>query len=175
MAFRLTVLLVMIFSFCAHSQETENNSLLKHDHKYLKNEASTIQLSKEIKRFNTGLYNGLYNLKNLTPGLFLRPEYLHLNTPTLILNEFGYTFKYYLGDSDIYMLGGVQTIITTDIESRRTYNFGLNGGLGYDVTKKMQVEARSFYSLYNTSPDDAFEPVQLIPLQPLSLGFKTRF
>ncbi|MGA8854343.1 MAG: hypothetical protein WB492_09225, partial [Christiangramia sp.] len=61
------------------------------------------------------------------------------------------------------------------MDSGRSYNFGLNGGLGYDVTKKMQIEARSFYSLYNTSPDEAFEPVQLTPIQPLSLRFKTKF
>ncbi len=175
MAFRLTILFVIIFSVSGISQETENNSILNQDHRYLKYDASSIQLSEKIARFNTGLYQGLYNFENITPGLFLRPESLELNMPSLKSYGIGYAIKYYLGDSDIYVLGGMQTVISNGMDSGRSYNFGLNGGLGYDVTKKMQIEARSFYSLYNTSPDEAFEPVQLTPIQPLSLRFKTKF
>jgi len=166
---------VVIFVFTsAYTQETEvNNSILFSPNKLQKHEVSSIQLSIDPKP--DGLYDGLYSLEKITPGLFLRPESFMFDSPILKSFSTGFNFKYYLGNSDLYLLGGMQSIISAPIDSSKFYNFGLNGGVGYDVNDKMQIEASSFYSLYNTSPDDAFEPVQLIPLQPLSLGFKTKF
>lgn len=173
MSFRITILFTLIFSFPSLSQETENNSILNFPGKYLKYDASAIQLNGNFNQ--DGLVNGLYNLESITAGLFLRPESLTMDTPDLKLFGIGHTFKYYLGETDLYLLGGTQAIISTRLDGFRSYNFGLNAGLGYDVNKKIQIEGRTFQSLYNTSPDDAFEPIQITPLQPLSLGFKTKF
>jgi len=175
MSFRLMVLFVLFVTFSGSSQETESSSMLNFPHKYLKYDASSLQLNKHFEIYPSSLYNGLYNLENITLGLFLRPESINVDSPTLEVDGIGSTFKYYLGDSDFYVLSGIQTTLSTSLNSGQSYNFGLNSGLGYDVTKNMKIEGRSFYSLYNTSPDDAFEPVQLVPLQPLSLGLKTKF
>ncbi|CAL66838.1 hypothetical protein [Christiangramia forsetii] len=174
MSFRLTVLFSLIFILSGISQETENNSILNFPGKYQKYDASSIQLNGNLN-LNNGIYNGLYNLEDITNGLFLRPETFEISTPNVIMFEIGHTLKYYIGNSDVYILGGQQTIISTRFDGFRSYDFGLNAGLGYDVNKKIQIEGRTFQSLYNTSPDDAFQPIQLTPIQPLSLSFKTKF
>ncbi|QYA26227.1 hypothetical protein G3I01_12170 [Gramella sp. MT6] len=62
----------------------------------------------------------------------------------------------------------------TDFSGARSFEFGLNAGLGYDLTKSTQIEGRTFQTLNNYSTDNAFQPVQLTPMQPISLGFKTK-
>jgi len=171
--FKLTVIFALIVTFSGISQETVNNSILNFPSKYSKYDASSIQLS--VGANPDGLLNGLYNLESIALGLFLRPENFEINMPNIKMFEIGHTLKYFIGNSDIYILGGQQTIISNRIDGLRSYDFGLNAGLGYDITDKIQIEGRTFKSLYNTSPDDAFQPVQLTPLQPLSLGFKTKF
>ena len=173
MSFRLAVFFVLIFSFSAISQDVENNSILNFPSKFLKYDASSMQLN--IDPDFDGLFNGLYSLENITPGLFLRPENFEIQTPTMYVFEIDHTLKYYIGNSDVYILAGQHTIVSTRIDGIKSYDFGLNAGLGYDITNKMQIEGRTFHSFYNTAPDDAFQPVQLTPLQPISLGFKTKF
>ena len=87
----------------------------------------------------------------------------------------GYSLKYYLGNSDFYILGGAKLLLETPIITERRYNFGLSSGMGYDVSENMQIEGRTFHSLYNNSPDSTFQPAQVVPFQPISLGFKTKF
>jgi len=175
MFYRFIILFILSGVYSGFSQETENNSILAPDNHFLKYDASSIQLNEDYTVHPSGLYNGLYSLGNITPGLFLRPETFQINAPHIKMFKIGHTLKYYIGNSDVYILGGQQTIVSSRIDGLRSYDFGLNVGLGYDITDKIQIEGRTFKSLYNNSPDDAFQPVQLTPLQPLSLGFKTKF
>ena len=174
MKLKLAFFVVTFVVTSAYTQETEvNNSILFSPNKFLKYEASSIKLS--IDPNPDGLYDGLYNLEKIASGLFLRPESFMFDSPILKSYGPGFNFKYYLGNSDLYLLGGMQAIISAPIDSGRSYNFGLNAGLGYDVTKNTQIEGRTFQSIYNSAAEDTFQPIPLTPLQPLSLGIRTRF
>ncbi len=176
MRFKLTLLLFISAVAIGFSQETEfNNSILYVHGKFLKYDGSSLQFTKEMLPKDELMINGEYDLDNIIPGLFLRPESITFDSPILQAYGAGYTLKYYIGESDVYVIGGIQSTMYTDFSGARSFEFGLNAGLGYDLTKNTQIEGRTFQTLNNYSTDNAFQPVQLTPMQPISLGFKTKF
>lgn len=160
-----------------YSQQTETYSMLRTPNKYLQYDASVIQLSEHLDLNSGILSDGAYDLGFITKGLYLRPENINLDSPFLRAYGNGFNFKYYLGKSDFYLLAGPQAIIfdTPEFQKQRTYNIGINMGVGYDINSNTQIEGKLYQSLDKNYDQNAFQPVQMVPLQPISLGFKTKF
>ena len=175
---RFLIIAIIFICFTGVSQETERNSILKPTNKYLLYDSSGLQLNNHMDMNSSVLTDGQYDLGFIASGLYLRPENIYLDSPFLRAYGTGFSFKYYLGESGVYIIGGPQAVIFDIPESQnaqRSYNIGLNTGVGYDINSNTQIEGKLYHSLFKNYDQNAFQPVQFVPLQPLSLGFKTKF
>ncbi|MCP9200747.1 hypothetical protein MKO06_12570 [Gramella sp. GC03-9] len=173
----MKVLLFLVFillSFTGYSQDIQGNSLQKYEPE---NSAKNQQFQNGSEsRENRSIFNRRnYSLESLLPGLFFRPEQFSLDSPFINAYGTGFNLKYYPFSSNLYIFTGMQYVRYDTPETARVTNFGLNAGLGYDLNENTQIEGRLFHSLYNSINTEAFQPVQFTPVQPLSLGFKTKF
>ncbi|PTX42848.1 hypothetical protein C8P64_1370 [Christiangramia gaetbulicola] len=176
MRFKLTLFLFISAVAIGYSQQTEfNNSILYSPNNFLKYDSSSLKFTRGMLQEGGLLIDGEYDLANLLPGLFLRPEHIIFDSPFLQAYGSGYTLKYYIGESDVYITGGLQSTMYMEYSGERSYYFGFNVGVGYNLSKNTQIEGRTFQSFKSYSTGEAFQPVQLTPMQPISLGIKTKF
>ena len=165
---------IILLSFTGYSQDIQGNSLQKYEpehfatSKQVRNGAEAREYRNIFNRYN-------YSLESVVPGLFIRPEQFSLDSPFINAYATGFNLKYYPFSSRLYIFSGMQYVRYDTPETARVTNFGLNAGLGYDLNENTQIEGRLFHSLYNSINTEAFQPVQFTPVQPLSLGFKTKF
>ena len=172
---RLLLFPNLIINLKGFSQETLGKSLQKYEPEISERNTQNNQNDTDFREYRSLFNQQNYSLESLLPGLFLRPEQFTLDSPFLNAYGTGFNFKYYPFKEDLYLFSGMQYVRYDSPETGRVNNFGVNAGFGYDLNENMQIEGRLYHSLYNSIDTDAFQPVQFVPLQPLSLGFKTKF
>ncbi|MUP45463.1 hypothetical protein E0K83_06855 [Gramella sp. BOM4] len=170
----LLILAIIFLASAGFSQELEENSLQKYEagnpvkSAQVQNNSEFMEERSLFNRYN-------YSLESLVPGLSLRPERISLDSPFINAYGTGFNLKYYPFKEDLYIFSGIQYARYDTPETERVHTFGLNAGLGYDLNENTQIEGRLYHSLYNSIDTEAFQPVQFMPVQPLSLGIKTKF
>ncbi|RED49990.1 porin family protein [Seonamhaeicola aphaedonensis] len=110
-----------------------------------------------ISENETGVYIGLFARLNISESFKIRPETNYININDLdqiqipILAEIG------LSDKFNALAGPSFGFLLDTEEGSKSFNFGLDFGLSYDITKKFLVEARYSLGLSNLAGDDFFD------------------
>ena len=107
-----------------------------------------------VSENETGVYLGLFAKLKISESFKIRPEANYINIEDLdqiqipILAEVGLTDKFNA------LAGPSFGFLLDTEEDSKSFNFGLDFGLAYDITEKFLVEARSSLGLSNLAEDN---------------------